>query len=92
MNTAKKTNKTNSRDFYVPTITTTTPIEGKPIDLSFSELMYRKRNANRYSESVRTSKKAHKRNPVLDMIGNFLAVVSLFGSLYIALIVGAVIF
>lgn len=90
MNTARKEHKTK-RDFYVPTITTTTPIEWKPIDLSFAELMYRKRNAKRYSESC-TVRKTHKRNPVLDMIGNFLAVVSLFGSLYIALIVGAVIF
>lgn len=89
MNTARKTE--TRRDFYVPIIKNTTPVEGRKIDLSFAELMYRKRNAKRYSESC-TVRKTHKRNPVLDMLGNFLAVVSLFGSLYIALIVGAVIF
>lgn len=91
MNTARKTE--TRRDFYVPIIKNTTPVEGRKIDLSFAELMYRKRNAKRYSETVRTNKKArHKRNPVLDMIGNFLAVVSMFAGLYMALIVGAVIF
>lgn len=91
MNTARKTE--TKRDFYVPTITTTEPVEGKKIDLSFAELMYRKRNAKRYSETVRTSKKARrKRNSVLDMIGNFFAVISMFAGLYMALIVGAIIF
>lgn len=88
MNTARKTE--TRRDFYVPTITTTEPVEGKKIDLTFAELMYRKRNAKRYSETVRTNKKARrKRNPVLDMIGNFLAVVSMFAGLYMAIIIGA---
>ena len=89
MNTARKTE--TRRDFYVPIITNTTPLEGEKIDLTFAELMYRKRNAKRYIESV-SKRVTRKRNPVLDMIGNFLAVVSLFGSLYIALIVGAIIF
>lgn len=90
MNTARKEHKTK-RDFYVPVITNTTPLEGKPIDLTFAELMYRKRNAKRYSESV-SKRVTRKRNPVLDMIGNFLAVVSMFAGLYFALIVGAIIF
>lgn len=90
MNTARKTE--TRRDFYVPTITTTEPVEGKKIDLTFAELMYRKRNAVRYSESVSSKKSRRKVNPILDMIGNFLAVISMFAGLYMALIVGAIIF
>lgn len=89
MNTAKKRTETK-RDFYVPTITTTEPVEGQKIDLSFAELMYRKRNAKQYSEAVRKSRR--KRNPILDTIGNILAVISMFAGLYMALLVGAVIF
>ena len=90
MNTVKKRTETK-RDFYVPVITNTTPLEGQKIDLSFAELMYRKRNAKTYIESCNT-RKSRKRNPILDMIGNFLAVISMFGGLYVALLVGAVIF
>lgn len=40
-------------NFYVPTITNTTPIEGKEIDLTFVRFAQQKRNALDYIESVR---------------------------------------
>ena len=47
------TNKETKREFYVPTITDTTPVRPeKEIDLSFWKMVERNRRATEYSQSV----------------------------------------
>ena len=50
---AVTTNKETRREFHVPTITTTEPVQmGKEIDLSFWENIERNRRATEYSQNV----------------------------------------
>ena len=81
-----------TRDFHVPTITSTTPIcDAKEIDLTFVRFAQRKKAANDYIENVAYIKEIKKRKlrKVLNTIGEFLSVISLFASLYMIYIVMA---
>ena len=50
---AVTTNKETKREFYVPTITSTEPIQmEKEINLSFWQMIERNRRATEYSQSV----------------------------------------
>ena len=81
-----------TREFHVPTITSTTPIcDAKEIDLTFVRFAQRKKLANDYIENVTRTRKIKKRKlrNVLNTIGEFLSVISLFASLYMIYIVMA---
>ena len=81
-----------TREFHVPTITTTTPIcDAKEIDLTFVRFAQRKKAANDYIQNVAYTKEIKKRKlrKVLNTIGEFLSVISLFASLYMIYIVMA---
>ena len=81
-----------TREFHVPTITTTTPIhDAKEIDLTFVRFAQRKKAANDYIENVAYTReiKRKKLRKVLNTIGEFLSVVSLFTSLYMIYLVMA---
>ena len=58
------------REFNVPTITSTTPVQGKEIDLTFVQFAQRKRNALDYIASVerREADKTAKRKNLMDTI------------------------
>ena len=82
----------NTRDFHFPTITSTTPISNaKEIDLTFVRFAQRKRAANDYIQNVTRTRKLKRRKlrNILNTIGEFLSVVSLFASLYMIYIVMA---
>ena len=81
-----------TREFHVPTITTTTPIhDAKEIDLTFVRFAQRKKAANDYIQNVTRTKEIKKRklHRILNTIGEFLSVISLFASLYMIYIVMA---
>lgn len=57
---AVTTNKETKKEFYVPTITNTTPVRAeKEIDLSFWQMIERDRRAKEY---IQTVEKQSKRN------------------------------
>ena len=58
---------TERKEFFVPRIISTTPVQGKEIDLTFVQFAQRKRNALDYIESVaqkREAKADRKRNRI----------------------------
>ena len=58
---AVTTNKETKREFYVPTITDTTPVRPeKEIDLSFWKMIERNRRATEYSQNVQARRKSKR--------------------------------
>lgn len=82
------------REFNVPTITNTTPVQGKEIDLTFVQFAQRKRNALDYIASVerREADKTAKRKNLMDTIKsavcNILCGISLAAGLFGVILIG----
>ena len=58
---AVTTNKETKREFYVPTITSTEPIQmEKEIDLSFWKMIERNRRATEYSQNVQARRESKR--------------------------------
>ena len=58
---------TERKEFFVPRIISTTPVQGKEIDLTFVQFAQRKRAATTYIENVearRETKEIRKRNRI----------------------------
>ena len=75
MNNALKVITPEKREFNVPTITNTTPVQGKEIDLTFVQFAQRKRAATTYIESVahRKQVEANLKESRKARIGNVVA-------------------
>ena len=84
------------REFNVPTITNTTPVQGKEIDLTFVQFAQRKRNALDYIASVerRESVKAAKRKNLVKTIKsavcNILCGISLAAGFFGIILIGMI--
>lgn len=80
----------NKRDFFVPTIVTTTPEKRKELDLTSVMLVQRRRAAIDYLESVEQKRNEKRKfiRTVKNAIGNVLAGISIFVMLYAMCIIG----
>ena len=84
------------RKFNVPTITSTIPVQGKEIDLTFVQFAQRKRNALDYIASVerREADKTAKRKNLMDTIKsavcNILCGISLAAGLFGVILIGMI--
>lgn len=82
------------REFNVPTITNTTPVQGKEIDLTFVQFAQRKRNALDYIASVerreaaKAAKKKNLMSSIKSAVCNILCGISLAAGFFGAILIG----
>lgn len=82
------------REFNVPTITSTTPVQGKEIDLTFVQFAQRKRNALDYIASVerreadKTAKRKNLMNTIKSAVCNILCGISLAAGFFGVILIG----
>lgn len=84
------------REFNVPTITNTTPVQGKEIDLTFVQFAQRKRNALDYIASVerieaaKAAKKKNLMSSIKSAVCNILCGISLAAGFFGVILVGMI--
>ena len=84
------------RKFNVPTITNTTPVQGKEIDLTFVQFAQRKRNALDYIASVerreaaKAAKKKNLMNTIKSAVCNILCGISLAAGFFGVILIGMI--
>lgn len=84
------------REFNVPTITNTTPVQGKEIDLTFVQFAQRKRNALDYiasverRETVKAAKKKNLMNTIKSTVCNILCGISLAAGFFGIILIGMI--
>lgn len=77
------------KDIKVPIITSTEPVEGKEIDLTFVRFAQRKKNATEYIASVdrrrrkKEFRKEYIKGIIRDVIGGFVMALTIFAILFI---------
>lgn len=82
------------REFNVPTITNTTPVQGKEIDLTFVQFAQRKRNALDYIASVerreaaKAAKKKNLMSSIKSAVCNILCGISLAAGFFGVILIG----
>lgn len=96
MNNALKVITPEKREFNVPTITSTTPVQGKEIDLTFVQFAQRKRNALDYIASVerreaaKAAKKKNLMNTIKSAVCNILCGISLAAGFFGVILIGMI--
>lgn len=82
------------REFNVPTITSTTPVQQGEIDLTFVQFAQRKRNALDYiasverRETVKAAKKKNLMNTIKSAVCNILCGISLAAGFFGVILIG----
>lgn len=77
----------NTRDFFVPVIVSTEPVQKKEIDLTFVRFAQRKHAAVSYIQSVESRKRNHLR--IKETLGNIAGAIGIFAMIYGMCIIGA---
>ena len=96
MNNALKVITPEKREFNVPTITSTTPVQGKEIDLTFVQFAQRKRNALDYIASVerreaaKAAKKKNLMNTIKSAVCNILCGMSVAAGFFGVILIGMI--
>ena len=84
------------REFNVPTITNTTPVQQGEIDLTFVQFAQRKRNALDYiasverRETVKAAKKKNLMNTIKSTVCNILCGISLAAGFFGIILIGMI--
>ena len=87
VSTAEVLTEESTRDFFVPTIVSTEPVQKKELDLTFVRFTQRKHAAVSYIKSVESRKRNHSR--IKETIGNIAGAIGIFAMIYGMCIIGA---